>query len=261
LLYRIEENSMKTGQRYLGMTLVQIVILAALALVACIILGILGTMLLNSTPNTQIAQPTYTLQPSPTPFFTTTPWPTITPIPDWQEYSFADGQARIWLPASYIGGDTATSSGAIMEKLKATIDDEAFANDIQGLIASPEVSFFAFDTEFTSAVRFMFIGNETLSPDLVITMDDYLNSMMNTTDGSNRVVERQVTQLDNNPAGILVVESKVPAGDVEVYLRAAVYVIQVDNTMWLITFRTGREEFGSYRPIIEASAKSFWIQR
>ncbi len=253
---------MKTGQRYFGMTLAQIGILAVLALVACIAIGIMGTLMLNSVPNTQQTQPTYTLQPSPTPVVTSTPWPTITPIPDWQEYSFADGQARIWLPASYIGGDIATSSEEIMEKLKETIDDEAFANDIQGLMASPEISFFAFDTEFTSSVRFMFVGSETLSPDLVIKMDDYLNNMVdNSTDGSNRVVERQVTQLDYYPVGKLVVESKIPAEDVEVYVTIAIYVIQVDNTMWIITFRTGREEFGSYRSIIEASARSFWIQR
>jgi hypothetical protein len=253
---------MKTGQRYFGMTLAQIGILAALALVACIIIGILGTMMLNFTPTTQQAEPTYTLQPSPTTVETSAPWPTVTSIPDWQEYSFAEGQARIWLPASYIGGDTVTSSEAIMEKLKATINDEAFASDIQGLMATPEVSFFAFDTEFTSAVRFMFIGKETLSPDLVITLDNYLNHMVdNSTDGSNRLVERQVTQQDYYSVGKLVVESKIPAEDVEVYVTIATYVIQVDNTMWLITFRIGREEFGSYRPIIESIANSFWMQR
>jgi len=253
---------MKTKQRHFGMTLAQIGILAALALVACIVVGILGTMLLNFAPTTQQVEPTYTLQPSPTVVFSPTPWPTITPIPDWQEYSFADNQARIWLPASYIGGDTITSSAAIMEKLRATFDDEAFANDIQGLMATPEVSFFAFDTEFTSVVRFMFVGKEALSPDLVVTLDDYLNIVVdNSTNGSSRVVERQVTQQDYYQVGKLVVESKIPAEDVEVYVTLATYVIQVDNTMWLITFRTGREEFGSYRQIIESIANSFWIER
>ncbi|MBN1452369.1 MAG: hypothetical protein JW963_15240 [Anaerolineales bacterium] len=253
---------MKTGQRYFGMTLAQIGILAALALVACIVIGILGTTMLNFAPAAPPVQPTYTLQPSPTVAFSPTPWPTITPIPDWQEYSFADNQARIWLPANYIGGDTVTSSEMIMEKLKATFDDEAFASDIQGLMATPEISFFAFDTEFTSAVRFMFIGKETLSPDLVITLDDYLNHMVdNSTDGSTRLVERQVAQQDYYSVGKLVVESKIPAEDVEVYVTIATYVIQVDNTMWSITFRTGREEFGSYRSTIESIANSFWIQR
>ena len=251
---------MKTGQRFFGMTLAQVGILAALAFVACIVMGILGTLMLRATPAPQQIQPTYTLQPSPTTVVTSTPWPTVTPIPDWQEYSFADGRARIWLPARYIGGDTVTSSETIMERLRATFDDEAFASDIQELIASSDVSFFAFDTEYTSVVRFMFVGSETLSPDLTITMDDYLNRMMDNVTGSDRVIERQVTQLGDNPVGILVVETQVPAGDVEVYVTLAVYVIQVDNTMWLITFRTGRDEFVSYRSTIEASAGSFWIQ-
>ncbi len=253
---------MNTGQRYFGMTLVQIGILAALAFIACIVIGILGMMLLNSAPAAPQIAPTYTLQPRPTTVLTATPWPTITPIPGWQEYTFADGQARIWLPASYIGGDTVTSSGSIMEKLKATVDDEAFANDIQELIASPEVSLFAFDTEFSTVIRFMFISRETLSPDLVFTLDDYLNRMMDdAAGGGSRVVERQITQLDSYPIGKLVVENKIPAGDVEVFVTVSVYVIQVDNTMWLITFRTGREEFGSYRLIMETCAGSFWIQK
>ena len=44
---------MKTGQKYFGMTLAQIGILAALALVACIVIGILGTLMLNLFPGTQ----------------------------------------------------------------------------------------------------------------------------------------------------------------------------------------------------------------
>ena len=50
---------MKTGQKYFGMTLGQIGILAMLVLVACAI-GILGTLMLNSAPNTQ-AQPSPTI--------------------------------------------------------------------------------------------------------------------------------------------------------------------------------------------------------
>jgi hypothetical protein len=252
---------MKTGQRYFGMTVTQIGILAVLALVACVVIGILGTMMLNFTPNAQQAEPTYTLQPSPTPIAMSTPWPTVTPIPDWQEYSFAEGQARIWLPASYIGGIPATSSEMIMEKLRATFTDEAFATDIQGLLAIPEIGFFAFDTEFVDSARFMYVGTEALNPDLALSMDHYLNRMMdNFTDPNDRVVERQIAQLDYYPAGRLVVESKVPAGDVEKFVTMVIYMVQVDDTMWFITFRTGREEFKDYQQIIETSVNSFWVQ-
>jgi hypothetical protein len=251
---------MTNGQRLFGMTTAQIGILVVLAFVACIAIGLLGFMLLSSVPQAPQIIPTYTLQPSPTTVVTSTAWPTVTPIPGWQEYGFAEDQARIWLPASYIGGDTVASPGSIMEKLKATVDDEDFVNDIQELIASPDIFFFAFDTEFTSVIRFMYAGKETLSPDLVITIDDYLNHMMDiAADGSSRVIERQVTQLDYFPVGKLVVENRVAAGDVDVYVTMSVYVIQVDNTMWFISYRIGRDEFASYRSIMEASANSFWI--
>jgi hypothetical protein len=75
------------------------------------------------------------------------------------------------------------------------------------------------------------------------------------------LIERQVTQGDYYPIGILVVESKFPAENADVFVTVATYVIPVDNTMWQITFRTGREEFGSLRSNIESIANSFWIQR
>lgn len=252
---------MKSGQRYVGMTLGQIGILAALALVACVVIGILGIMMLNLTPNTQQSEPTYTLQPSPTVVFTSTAWPTVTPIPNWQEYSFAEGQARIWLPVSYIGGEPSTSSEMLKDSLRNTFNDEAFTNDIEGLLAIPEIDFFAFDTEFVDSARFMYVGTEALNPDLDLSMDYYLNRMMdNFTDASDRVVERQIAQLDHYQAGKLVVESKVPAGEVETFVTTAIHMVQVEDTMWFITFRTGREEYISQQPVIEASVNSFWVQ-
>ena len=252
---------MNSGQRYFGMTLAQIGILAGLALVACVVLGILGILILNAAPGSQGVEPTFTLQPSPTTISISTPWPTITPIPNWQEYSFTDSHARIWLPTSYFGGDPATSSAAIIERLKATYDDEAFAQDIEGLLAIPEVDFFAFDTESINSVKFMYVGTESLNPDLKLSMDYYLNRMMgNFTDPSDRVVERQIAQLDHYQAGKLVVESKVQAGDVESFVSQAIYLVQVDDTMWLISFRTGREEYLDYQEVIEDSVNSFWVQ-
>ena len=253
---------MNTGQSYFGMTLAQIGVLAGLALVACIAIGLLGSMLLNTVPGVEQVQPTYTLQPSPTPILTTTPWPTITPIPNWQEYSLSGGRARIWLPASYIGGEPSTSSEMIKENLRNTFNDEAFASDIEGLLAIPEIEFFAFDTQFVNSARFMYVGTEALDPDKPLHMDDYLNQKMDDfAVGDDRVTGRQIVQLDNYPAGKLVVESKVPAGEVETFITKVIYMIEVDDTMWLITFRTGRDEFSDYQQTIETSAGSFWVQR
>ena len=252
---------MNSGKRYFGMTLAQIGILAGLALVACVVIGVLGSLMLNAFPATQQVEPTYTLQPSPTPVVTSTAWPTVTPVPNWQEYSFVGGQARIWLPASYIGGEPSTSSEMIKENLRTTFDDEAFASDIEGLLAIPEIAFFAFDTEFDTSARFMHVGLEALDPDLDLSMDYYLNRMMdNFTGASDRVVERQIVQLDHYQAGKLAIESKVPAGDVEKFVTSVIYMVRVEDTMWFITFRTGRDEYVSQQPIIEASVNSFWVQ-
>lgn len=252
---------MGNRKKYFGMTLAQIGILSALALVACIVFGILGTLMLDLVPGTRQVEPTSTLQPSPTSIVTSTVWPTVTPIPNWNEYSFLGNQARIWLPASYWGGDTATSSGAIMEGFKTTFKDEAFTMDVEGLLAIPEIAFFAFDTESTTSARIAYVGSEPLNPDLDLSMDFYLNRMMdNFSDASDRVVERQIIQLDHYQTGKLVVESKVPTGDSESFITIVIYMVQVDDTMWSITFRTGREEYKDYQDIIETSANSFWVQ-
>jgi hypothetical protein len=246
-----------------GMTLPQVIVLAVLALVACTVIGILGIMIVNSTPATTVQpiQPTYTLQPSPMPTATTTPWPTVTPIQNWQPYSFSSGQAHIWLPNSYLGGDTQTSSTEIMTNLRATLDDEEFAASVQNLVENPDVIFFALDTDLTDVIKFVYVGQEALNPDVSLSMDAYLNQALDNIDtGTGRLIERQIIQFDSFPTGKLVFESKVPAGDVEVFVSIAVYTIRVDNTMWFITFRTGRQDYLGYKETMDAIVQSFWVQ-
>jgi hypothetical protein len=249
-------------RKYFGMTMGQLIVLVVLGLMACSLVGVSGVMLFTMTANVQPPAPqTFTPAPSQTPLATTTTWPTITPIPDWKEFRFASDKASIWLPTSYSGGDTVTSSETILQNIRGATDDEAFINDIQELIVLPEVKFFAFDSNLDNGSKFMYVGNEELDPDLVLTMDDYLNSMMDDfTGGSERIVERQIIQLDRYPAGKLVIENKVPAGDVETFISMAIYTVRADNTMWFITFRSGREDFKDYQPVIETSVNSFWAQ-
>ena len=249
-------------QRYFGMTVGQLIILAVLGCIAISLAGIAGSMALTMTSNpAPVSQPTYTPAPTQTPSPTSTAVPTITAIPDWKSYNFAEHQAIVWLPASYFGGDTPASSDAIMSNLRASTADEAFINDIQGLIALPEIKFFAFDTDFSNGAKFMYVGSEALDPDTYLTMDDYLNRMMdNFTSGSERVVERQTIELGRYPAGKLVVENRVPAGEGETIVSMAIYSIRVGDTMWYLNYRTGKTEYKGYQPIIEESVNSFWAQ-
>jgi hypothetical protein len=242
------------------MTVGQLIILSVLGCIACSVAGFAGSMAftLAAMPQPE-ALVTYTLAPTRTPAPTSTPLPTITPIPNWSAYSFAEGKASIWLPASYSGGDTATSSATIMGNLRASTSDEAFISDIEGLIALPEVKFFAFDTNFEQGSKFMYVGIEALDPDLILSMDDYLNRMMdNFASGSERVVERQIVELERFTTGKLVIENKVPTGEGETFVTMAIYLIEIEDTMWFVIFRTGRGEYKDYQPIIEASVNSFW---
>ena len=149
-----------------------------------------------------------------------------------------------------------------MENLRTAVDDDAFTTSLQNLIENPDVIFFALDTDLTDVIKFMFVSSESIDPDLQITMDDYINQVMDNINETSRVVERQIVQFDNFPAGKLVGETIVPAGDsVEVSVSIAVYMIRVDNTMWVITFRTGRQDYLSYQETMDAIVNSFWVQQ
>ena len=253
---------MNIKKKYFGMTLSQIGILAVMAIFGCIVIGILGSMISSGATDLQLAQQVNTLTPSPVPTATSTSWVAVTPIPNWQQFSFASGKAQIWLPNSYMGGDTLTSAEEIMVTVRATIDDEVFADIIQNSILSPDVTFLALDTNLTNVViKFIYIRSQPINPDLQLTMDDYLNQLMNEySGGTERMVERKITQLDNFSAGKLVLDSKVLVEDIDALVSIAIYMVRVENTMWFITFRTGREEYLSYQPTIEAILNSFWIE-
>lgn len=149
-----------------------------------------------------------------------------------------------------------------MQNVRASYNNEAFANDIQGLINTPGITFFAYDLDFIESARFMYVWSEALDPAIPLTMDLYLNSMMEDVSGGNdRVVERQITQLDHTEIGILVVESKVPAGELDTFVSTANYLIQGDDTMWIITFRIGRDELKDIKETINITVSSFSFLR
>lgn len=248
------------GQKTLGMTSGQWIVLVVLGMAACILIGIAGVMLLRVRAGAvQVVAPTGTPAPSRTPLPTPTAVSTVTPIPGWTAYTFAQGQASLWLPAGYNGGDPSTATETIMANLRSATQDQAFLDDVRDLIALPDIKFFAFDPDFDTGIRIVYVGAEAMDPGADVNMDEALNQLMsNFTGASDRVVERQVVQLERFPAGKLVVDSKVPAGDGEALTSLAVYAVQSGEWMWYLSFRTGREEFKGYQPTIEASVNSFW---
>ncbi len=258
----------KEKEEYFGMSPAEIGLLVVLLIVLCILGSFLGNMILGNSSSivssepVAVHQPTYTLAPSVTPSLTPPPRVTPTPMPGWNRFEFADGKAEIWLPESFQGGDTIAYQDIVIITLETYIDDEAFIESAKPLITNPNVLFFAFDTESIGSIRFVYVIAEQLPPDLIITMDDYLNAISDfATADDVRIVGRDIISLDYySEAGVLTTEHKVPAGtDAHFYMALSTHTIRVDNTMWGIFFRTGRDEFAEYSSTIDTSIRTFYV--
>ena len=257
----------QSKKEYFGMSPVEIGILVILLIVICIIGGFVVMVILGSSPAVSsepaaVHQPTYTLAPSIPPSITPPPRITPTPMPGWARFEFADGKAEIWLPESYQGGDTVASQDIVILTLETYIGDDYFIESVKPLITSPEVLFFAFDTESDGAIRFVYVVAEQLSPDIIITMDDYLNVLSDyaTAEGT-RIVGRDIISLDHySDVGVLTVENEVPdRTGVYYYITLSTHAIRIDNTIWAISFRTGRNEFLEYSSTIDTSLRTFYV--
>ena len=69
-----------------------------------------------------------------------------------------------------------------------------------------------------------------------------------------KVSEQKIIQLDNYEAGRLVVQADT------LKAKEAIYVIKEKNTMWVITYATGTNEFSVRLPTFDQSANTIKIQ-
>jgi hypothetical protein len=253
---------------FFGLSPVEIGILVVLILVICGLAVFIGKSFLDALRAANAVEdqlpPTLTLAPSPTPKITSTPWPAAEPIPDWGKFEFAGSKASLWLPNSYQGGDPIAYPEIVMMTVEVFSSDQAFNQSVEEMISNnPALTFFAFDTTATESARIVFVIPEPADPDPTLTMDDYLDALMETArkDGM-RLVGRDIIALDHFEAGQLAMEFRVPTGPENQYanVRMVVYLVQVDDTIWSIAYRTGREEFDDFLPVIETSINSFHVQ-
>jgi len=252
---------MDTEQKkgFMGMSPVELAILIVLLIASLVIGGFFAkTVLDNSSKQanrqTSILIPTHT--PSPEPTLPTTP----TPIPGFNRFNFASPPGEIWLPEGYEGGDTITYPDIVLLTTEIFTEDQDFIDDVKNLIAIPEVVFFAFDSNSTGVIRFVYIMGEPLNPDLNITLESYMNALADSAkaDGA-KVIGRTISQVKQYQTGRTVIENKVPAGNLEAFIHLTIYSIRLENTMWNIAFRTGVDEFNNYLPVMEDIVSTFTL--
>lgn len=179
--------------------------------------------------------------------------PTVAPIPGWER--FEAGGVELWLPESYEGGNLGADLDLIVDNLRSLGPDfEQIA-----LIIEQNPSMYviwAFDSEVgaSGALTNMAITTERVLT--AMTLDTYLDSALGQLPAQFQVVERGVVSLGEYQAGRLVLEFTISG----VAGKELMYVVKDDNTIWVITFGTGAEEFEQRLPVFEQSVQTFRIQ-
>jgi len=179
--------------------------------------------------------------------------PTATPIPGWTK--FEGGGVELWLPESFVGGDLSKDVGVIADMLRRFApDSEQIAQMIE---QNPSMyALWAFDSEVG---ELGFLTNMAVTTEQVlsaVTMDVYMDAALAQFPDWLQVLDRDIVPLGDHQAGRLVLEFSM-AG---VEGKEVMYAIKDDNTMWVITFATGKEEFEERLPVFEQSALTFKIQ-
>ena len=182
------------------------------------------------------------------------PQPTFvpaTPIPDWEKFE-AEG-VELWMPSIYVGGDVDNDLDVIIErgkslgpKYKEMVDMlEKNSSAFILLIFDPYVG------PSGGMTNVNVVKEKVLS---TITIDKYLEALSSQfVSYSFQVLEQSIVQLDNYPAGKLVIQSN------DLHVKEVMYVIKVKSTMWVTTYATGISEYSARRPVFEKSANTIKI--
>jgi len=247
---------------YFGMTVLQISSLAALGLLNVIVL-VTGAMVVMGSQGsfnmpevahrlpTPLPQPTSTQPPIPTPL------PTPTPLPGWQ--MFAGDGVSLWLPESYVGGDPATEREAITFQLRNLGSNFDQIAEIEQQFPPPPYALFAFDTQVGEATSptTVQVSHESLESNPAITMDEYLNLLLQKLPPDARLVDRRLEAIRNSEAGRLFVEYRFTDLGLDLFRKRAIYAVRVGHTMWVVQYITERDDFQERWPVFESSIQTF----
>ncbi len=224
---------MAQQRRIMGMTTMQIGILAGLAAAACLLFAVVGWLVMRGGVR-QAPAPTLAPQMTSTPHIlpTITPTVTLTPVPyeqlipeGWVQHKTA--LMEIWLPSNF-------------KKAQKDSDEELRLTG-----SNPKTSLYKMSVT---------VSYEPLATD---SLDAYVDNSLSKLDTALRVVERREVSLNATPAIRMVIEGKVEGVDV----NELAYVLQDGTTAWAVVYVAQINEFYEMLPTFEQSAKTFRVVR
>jgi len=238
---------MNQNRKILGMTTTQIAILAGLAVLACLLFGLVGWLALQGSSNLFAPAPQITsiVQSTATPFLiptlTQTETPTSTPsipyetlIPDkWLQYK--TGLVEIWLPAQFKKGDP-----------------QLFKDSAN--MATPELLMTGLASKTSLYQMFVILSYEPLTAD---SLDAYLDAQILLLPTNIRMAERKKVTVNSTDAVRFVFETRSDNIDI----TDLTYVFLDGTTIWYVEYAAQINDFYEMLPTFEQSVKTFRIVR
>lgn len=234
---------MAQHRKYLGMTAIQLGILASLAGVVCLLFGLTGWLVVGrgfsiSQPPTQtpgiISTSTRTVLPTSTPTITPTSIPYEQLIPSgWVQ--FKTGLIEIWLPSDFTLGDPKLLSNP--------------AN-----LAIPELAMTGTTSNTSLYQMVVIVSYEPLTSD---SLDHFLDAELTRLPAEIRMAERRKVSVNSMDAVRFVFETRSNNVDI----NDLVYVFLDGSTVWYIEYAAQINEFYEMLSAFERSTNTFRIVR
>ena len=162
---------------------------------------------------------------------------------------------EMWLPESYIGGDSAENLDSVVSKMRTLdADFEAMAQKIEQ--NSFLYDMWAFDSEVGESgfLTNVSVISEEASPDM--SEDSYLDLWAAQLPAQFQVVDRGTVSVGDGQAERLYIEATL----YDIPAKEVLYVIKNESTFWVITFATGLAEFDQRLPEFEQAISTFSVQ-
>jgi hypothetical protein len=176
----------------------------------------------------------------------------VIPPLGWEKF---EGQgAGIWLPESFDGGDLSQDLDVIVARLRSFGPD--FEQMAQTIEQNPSIyAIWVFDSNIGDSgviTNVNVVSEMVLS---VISLDMYLDAVLQQLPPEFQVVERDLPTIGNNQAGRLVIEAVISG----VQIKELLYTMKFENKIWAVTFATGDSEFDDRLPVFEQSIATFEV--
>ena len=259
------QEALAEEKSYFGFSRNELIVMIVLAVIIVGLVLIVGFSFLRGLKAARDADsqlpPTITPRPSATPVMTATPLPEAGAIPGWNKFEFAESKASLWLPDTFQGGDPVAYAEIVMMTVETYSQDAAFVESVKNLLdENPDIRFFGFDVDAVTSARSAFAAPEQVHLGPALTLADYLDEYKTTALAEgDRLVGEEVVAMDHFEAGRLLIEFKVPLDEQDQYrfMKKVVYLVQVDDTIWNISYLTDRDDFPAYWPLIQESINTF----